>query len=331
MSSSKNVATSLRAKRSPFHVGFLMLPQFSINSYANAISVLFAANNMYNDRLYDWSTITLDGESAFSKDRIELKADGGLEHALNFDFFLVCGGEVCGHDDYSNLSEPLRQIAQAGTPLGALSTGTFALASAGLLDGYRCTVHWEYYHCLIERFPQLLLTSSPVVIDRDRYTCAGGVSSLDLMLSLVSSTHGAQLVQNISEHLLYERVRTEDDIQREPLSYFVGTSQPRLTEAISLMEANLEEILTLDEIAAYLQISRRHLERLFFQYVGCSPSKYYVELRLRQARLLLLRSKMPVREIGISCGFVNAPHFSKSYKQYFGRSPRYERRMLSAY
>lgn len=308
-----------------FRVGFLVLPQFTLSEFANASSVLCTANLLGSRRLYEWSVLTLDGDSVFSNDGIELKSDGDLERSTDYNFFVVCSGNSIENLINSKLSNTLRQLASLNIPLGAISSGTYALASAGVLEDYRCTVHWNYHHSLSERYPQLLLTTSPLVIDRDRYTCAGGVSSLDLMMNLVSSMHGQKLVQRISEYLVYDRVRTEDDLQRQPLSYLLGTSHPKLVEAATLMEANLEELLTLDEIASYLELSRRQLERLFLNHVQCSPSQYYLELRLRKARMLLLQSSIPVRDIAVSCGFTSGPHFSKRYKQLFGRPPRVER------
>jgi|TARA_B110001452_G_C15125516_1_gene392253 transcriptional regulator GlxA family with amidase domain len=203
------------------------------------------------------------------------------------------------------------------------------LATAGLLDGYECTIHWENLASMREEFPRLKITSSLFVIDRDRYTCAGGISSIDLMLNLVASIHGHQLVQQISEQFTCDRVRTEKDAQRAPLQYLIGASQPRLVDAVLLMESNIEEPLTLDEVASYVGISRRQLERLFNRYLSRAPSRYYLELRLSRARLLLLQTSIPVIDVAITCGFSTAPHFSKCYSDLYGKPPSSERRVLS--
>ena len=178
-----------------------------------------------------------------------------------------------------------------------------------------------------EEFPKLQLSSSLFAIDRDRYTCSGGISSIDLMLNLIASIHGHQLVQQISEQFTCDRVRTEKDAQRAPLQYLIGASQPRLVDAVTLMESNIEEPLTLDEVANYVGISRRQLERLFNRYLHCAPSRYYLELRLSKARLLLLQTSIPVIDVAISCGFSTAPHFSKCYSDLYGKPPSNERRV----
>jgi len=282
----KKSETTLNAA-SPVHIGFLMLPEYTLSTFANAVAVLRMANRQSGRELYRWSTLTLYGQPVSSSSNIELVFDGTVDTVAPIDIFMVCGGYSIEKHCTTELLSTLRAFAKEKVPLGALCTGTFALAAAGLLEGYRCTIHWENLPSLREKFPRLLISSSLFVIDRDRYTCSGGISSIDLMLNLVSKIHGHALVQEISEQFTCERVRTEEDVQRMPLRYLVGANQPKLVDAVALMEANIEEPLSLDDVAAYVGISRRQLERLFDKYLHCAPSRYYLELRLYRARLLL--------------------------------------------
>jgi transcriptional regulator GlxA family with amidase domain len=312
----------------PVHIGFLMLPEYTLSPFANAVEVLRMANRQSGREIYRWSVLSTDGEPVISSSNLEFVFDGMVSTVNSVDpveILIVCGGYNIEQHCTPQLLELLRQVAKKKIPLGAMCTGTYALASAGLLEGYRCTIHWENLCGLRERFPRLLVSSSLFVIDRDRYTCSGGISSIDLMLNLVSSIHGHKLVQEISEQFTCERVRSQEDSQRVPLQYLIGASQPKLVEAVALMEANIEEILSLDDVAAYVGISRRQLERLFDKYLHCAPSRYYLELRLYRARLLLLQTNMPIIEVAVSCGFSTAPHFSKCYSQHYGKPPRDER------
>ena len=123
-----------------------------------------------------------------------------------------------------------------------------------------------------------------------------------------------------------ERIRDQHDRQRVPLTQRIGTSQPKLAEAVSLMEANIEEPMTLDELSHHVGLSRRQLERLFQRYLNSVPTRYYLELRLERARQLLLQTSKPIVDIALACGFVSAPHFSKCYRDTFSVPPRDERR-----
>ncbi|MCX2973204.1 GlxA family transcriptional regulator [Halieaceae bacterium IMCC8485] len=309
----------------PVHIGFLLVPGYTLSAFANAVAVLRMANRQSGQELYRWSVLSLDGEPIISSANIELVLDGSPDTVGPMDIMLVCGGYDIEKRVSPALFELLREMASKEVPLGALCTGTYALAAAGLLDGYRCTIHWENLPSLREQFPRLLISSSLFVIDRNRYTCSGGISSIDLMLNLVSRIHGHKLVQDISEQFTCERVRTEKDAQRAPLQYLIGASQPKLVDAVAMMEANIEEPLSLDDVASYVGISRRQLERLFDKYLHCAPSRYYLELRLYRARLLLLQTNMSVVEVAVSCGFSTAPHFSKCYSEFYGKPPRDER------
>ena len=311
------------------HIGFLMMPEYTLSTFSNAVSVLRMANRLSGRELYRYSVFSIDGEPVVSSAGLELKMDGSFHTTVDMNVLIVCGGYNVKNYCDKPVIDALRSMDKKGIPLGAMCTGSYVLAAAALLDGYRSTIHWENIASMREQFPKLNISSSLFVIDRDRYTCSGGISSIDLMLNLVASIHGHQLVQQISEQFTCDRVRTEKDPQRAPLQYLIGASQPRLVDAVVLMEANIEEPLSLDEIAEYVGISRRQLERLFNRYLHCAPSRYYLELRLSRARLLLLQTSIPVIDVAISCGFSTAPHFSKCYSDLYGKPPSNERRALS--
>tara|TARA_A100000164_G_C21887843_1_gene763719 strand:- start:315 stop:1292 length:978 start_codon:yes stop_codon:yes gene_type:complete len=307
------------------HIGFLLMPEYTLSTFANAISVLRMANRISGKDLYKYSVFTSDALQVTSSSGIEVIVDRPPANPDDLNMLVVCGGYNIGSHCDKNSINALRVYAKKKIPIAGICTGSYVLAAAGLLDGYRCTIHWENLSAMREQFPQLEISSRLFVIDRDRYTCSGGISSIDLMLNLVASIHGHDLVQQISEQFTCERVRTENDPQRAPLKYLIGASQPRLIEAVAIMETNIEEPLGLDAISESVGISRRQLERLFNRYLHRSPSRYYLELRLSRARLLLLQSSMPMIEIAISCGFSTAPHFSKCYSDIYGNPPSKER------
>jgi transcriptional regulator GlxA family with amidase domain len=186
-------------------------------------------------------------------------------------------------------------------------------------------VHWEFLAAMQEAFPRVRVSTSLFSLDRNRVTSSGGTAPLDMMLHLISRDHGRDLSAAISEMFVYERVRNQQDHQRVPLKHVLGTHQPKLQEIVALMEANLEEPIELDHLAAYVDLSRRQLERLFQKYLNCSPSRYYLKLRLIRARQLLKQTSLSIVELTHVCGFVSTPHFSKCYREHFGVPPSDER------
>jgi len=313
----------------PEHFGFLQVPNYSMIAFSCAIEPLRMANRDAGRELYRWSIFTIDGLPEKASSGLEITPDASIEHANDVTTLFVCGGADIADAWSRPLQFALRRIAKrSNVKLGALCTGSYLLARAGLLDGYKCTIHWENIASLREDFPEVQVADDLFTIDRDRITSAGGQASMDMMLQLISARHGTKLVTRISEQFMCERIRSSDDRQRIPLHLALGSNQPKLTEAVTLMEANTEEPISLDELSSYVGISRRQLERLFQKHLNCVPTRYYLNLRLNRARLLLLQTSKSIVDIALACGFISAPHFSKCYRDLFGIPPRDERRKL---
>lgn len=310
--------------------GFLLLDNFSIIAFSSAIEPLRLANRELGYTAYEWKLLTLDGEPAISSCGVQLLNDCKAEACGKPDILFVCGG-VHIEDNWSKqLMLFLKRLERENIRLGALCTASYLLAKAGLLDNYRATVHWENMASAREEFPRVNFTNDLFELDRNRFTCAGGTAPIDMMLAIIREDYDEALCCKISETLICDRVRGQNDRQRTPLRMHLGTSQPKLTEAVTLMEANLEEPMSLDELSGYVGISRRQLERLFKKYLSCVPTRYYLELRLNRARQLLLQTNKSIVDVALACGFISSPHFSKCYRDYFGIPPRDERRLHQA-
>ncbi len=313
----------------PKRVSFLLVPRFSQIALIAAIEPLRMANELAGKELYAWQTVSRDGAPVAASNGLRSPVDFATHSAPTQDLVIVCSGvQVQQHLDHAVLVW-LRRLAGIHTALGAVCTGAYMLARAGVLDGYRCTLHWEELNGVQDAtlFPQVAFGEELFVIDRDRYTCSGGVVAMDMMLTLVAREHGADLAERIAEEYMHERIRDATERQQTPLRLSPGATPPKLVETIKLMEANIQEPLTLDELAALSRISRRQLERLFQRYLECVPTRYYMNLRLLRSRHMLRQTAYPVTEVGLACGFISPPHFTKCYHQYFGASPSEERRL----
>ena len=311
-------------------IGFLLLDNFTLISLASAVEPLRMANQLAWRELYCWHTLSADGGQVWASDGVPITPSAGMHNAPPADIVIVCGGVgIQGAVTREHISW-LQGQARRARRLGAVCTGSWALACAGLLDGFECSVHWECLAAMQEAFPRVALSTSLFSLDRNRFTSSGGTAPLDMMLHLISRDHGRELAAAISDMFVYERIRNEQDHQRVPLRHTLGTNQPKLQELVALMEANLEEPLGLDTLAAYVALSRRQLERLFQKYLNCTPSRYYMKLRLIRARQLLKQTSMSIIELAAVCGFVSTPHFSKCYRDYFGVPPSEERAGVGA-
>jgi AraC family transcriptional regulator, glycine betaine-responsive activator len=307
------------------HFAFMPLPNFTLIAFTTALEVLRMANYLCGENVYRWSIVSPRGGPVASSGGLEIDTQP-IADALAPDIVFVVGGvdvqRACAPEHLA----ALRACAKNGRVLGSLCTGAYALARAGLLAGHACAIHWENLSALKEEFPDTRFLRELFVFDRDRITCSGGVAPLDMMLNLIAPKVGMARITQIAQQLIVERVRDRDAQQHAPMLTRLGPANRSLFEVFSLMENNVEEPLSPEAIARLTGMSQRHLQRLFSDHVGMSPMHFYMNLRLRRARELLLQTDMSIMDITVACGFRSACHFSKAYREAFGAAPSVERR-----
>jgi transcriptional regulator GlxA family with amidase domain len=309
---------------SPARFGFLLLNEFTLISLSSAVEPLRMANRVCQQDHYSWKTLSESGAAVTASDGLSINVDGSILGDLNlqqFDVIVVCGGL----NIESNVSKPvlnwLRKAAQQKLALGAICTGSHALAAAGLLDGYRSSIHWENLAAMTNQFPKVIVSRSVFSIDRDRYTSSGGTAPLDMMLHLISARCGGQISAAVAEQFISERIRRPTDQQRIPLRHEVGRRSGKLVLAVEFMEANIHEPIGMAELAGLTGLSLRQLQRLFSQHLRCKPSQYYLKLRLQRARELFQQTQLGLAEIAELTGFESASRLSRKYKARYGKSP----------
>ncbi len=309
-------------------VGFLLLDHFTMIALASSIEPLRMANQLSGEELYSWNLISEDGLPVTASDGLSLTPDFSILDNTHFDLIVVAGGVDITRSYSQKQISWLTKQSRKNIQIGGICTGAYVLAHAGLLNDYQCSVHWECLTALQETYPKVNCNNRLFSIDRDRMTSSGGSAPMDMFLNLMTKQHGPKLSNAVSDMFICDRIRSESDQQRMPMRQFnsVGICAPKLVDVIELMENNLEEPIELDELASFVDVSRRQIERMFLRHLDCSPSRYYLRLRLERARKLLKQSNMSIVEISMACGFISTPHFSRCYRKHIGLSPRDERK-----
>ena len=261
--------------------------------------------------MYEWRILSEAGASVTSSCGAALVPDGPLEEVDHHGTIVVVGGLNVKNALSRPLLTWLRRESRHGAAMAAVCTGAEALAAAGLLTGKSCTIHWENRDGFEEEHPDIDLLPQIYVIDGQRYTAAGGMASTDLILKLISRTHGSDLANLVADQLIYTTLRSDRDEQRLSIPARIGIRHPRLASIVAEMERNIEEPVSPSVLAAEVGMSTRQLERLFRRYLNRSPKRYYMEVRLRRARNLLQQTDMSVIEVALACGFTSPSHFSK--------------------
>ena len=302
-------------------IGFLLIDDFALMSYASVIEPFRAANQLSGRSLYAWRHFSIDGGPARGSNGVDIVVDGVLGRTEPLDILMVCaGGNPSAFRHRATLIR-LRQAAARGVTIGGISGGPFILARAGLLDGYRATIHWEHAHAFAEAFPTLDLDHGLYVIDGRRLTCAGGIAGLDLAIELIGAAHGAALATRVGEWYIRTQQREGGGAQRSSIGRRYGVSHTGLIASLAAMEASTAEPLSRDALALSAGVSVRQLERLFVSHLGRTIGQEYMRQRLDAAMRLLRESDLGRIEIAVACGFVDAGHFSRAFRSRFGITP----------
>lgn len=312
-------------------VSFLLLPEYSMMALLSGIEPLRVANRMAGREVFRWNLIYAGDEPARASNQLMLHQDSLLQagESAPKNLFL-CSSFNAERYITPELVEWLQQLHRAGSLLGAIDTGAYFLAAAGLIKpDVPVTLHWEALPAFAEKYPQLTLTNELFEIGRDIVTCAGGSSVLDLMLHIIQNELGYEVAVQVCEQFIRSGIRSKDDQQRLNVSARLKLHDQRVIKAVMLMEQELENPLSTAEIANQVHVSVRQLERLFKQKLNISPAEYYLELRLTKARQLLENSDLSISAIGMICGFSSGSHFSRSFQSFYGSPPSELRKKVS--
>ena len=311
--------------KSPRRFVFVLIENFTLLSFSSALDALRIANRMSGKKLYDWTFIGENEEFVSCSAGTQFKLDNSLIELHRDDTILLCGGTAIQESTTKKLIGWLRREARRGLIIGGLCTAAYPMAKAGLLDDKKATIHWENQDSFAEEFLEVELTKTVFVCDGNRYTTAGGTSSIDLLLKIIADEHGEELANAVADQMIYSSIRTDQDTQRLSVPTRIGVRHPKLSKVIQMMEINIEEPISPSILAKDVGMSTRQLERLFRRYLDRSPKRYYMELRLQKARNLLMQTDMSVINVALACGFASPSHFSKCYRAHYDTTPYRER------
>lgn len=318
----------------PIRVGFILLPHFSLVAFTGALDALVTANLVTSAPLFEHKTFGIDSRMVLSDLGINIATDGlvdtlQIQHRGDLDLLIVCGGFRSALRPQPALTTCLRASDKLGVMLGGLWNGSIPLAHAGLLDSQECAVHPDNHAYMKETFPLVKVSKNTFVVSDKRATCSGPASALEMMLKLIKKYRGQEIVRTVREILSCDQAAENQDAI--PLQLGDDPTLPEsLRNVMELMRKNIDEPLTLVELAEFSKVSRRQMERLFHTHLETSPSRYYLELRLNHARRLLTQTNESITNVALASGFVSTSHFSNCYKDTFGISPSSARAKLNS-
>lgn len=305
--------------RDPLTIALLVLPQASILEVASALDPLRNANRQLGHEAYRWRVVSPDGAPVPLTCGIELPSSGPLSHAVGAEALIVAAGYRLADVATRPLIHDLRRIAPRFALVGGIDAAPWVLARAGLLDGYRATVHWEDLEDLAASHPHIDVVPDRFVIDRNRVTIAGAAPAADFMLHLIRTRHGAALARQVASSFL-ATVRKGSEPQIAPEAQEPALD-PRVAQALARMEARIDAPEPASDTAKAVGLSPRRLESLFRAALGTTPASHALDLRLQAARRMLTDTRHPLAEVALRTGFSSPSTLSRAFRTRFGQSP----------
>jgi transcriptional regulator GlxA family with amidase domain len=292
----------------------LLFNRFSNHCLANTVEPLRAANSLSRKTLFRWRFLTLDGAPVESSSGLQIAPHGALRDGLGSTLIVM---PSYGFRELSSweVSTLLRTAAKRYFCVAGLDTGSWLMAKAGLLDGYRATIHWEELTSFAEAFPSVEVQRARYVIDKNRITCSGAMAAFDLATKLIADAHGPLLAMDVAQ-LFMTRESTHAQSAAKPIT---GKT---VTRAVSIMQANLENPLAIGEIARQVGCTQKTLEARTRVALNTTPQAVYQRLRLQLAHKLMRDTEHSVSEIAGRCGYENASAMTRAFKAVFKQTPR---------
>ncbi|WP_347818148.1 helix-turn-helix domain-containing protein [uncultured Planktomarina sp.] len=307
---------SKNPSRVPTQISILLFDRFSNHCLANVLEPLRAANDLSSQQVFEWNIVVLGGQRVRSSSGLRLEADAQLADMRGDILMVMPSYGFLTHANVTS-SRALRAAARRFDILAGLDTGSWLLAEAGLLDGYRATIHWDELDRFSERFSDIDVQKEAVIYDRDRITCGGASTAFALAMQMIEKQHGAALRLRV-EHL-FSGAYAQRPVRRGGIA----------ARAVDLMRAHIEEPLQIAQLAQQLGRSQKHLEQQMLARLGAAPQVIYRRIRLERARQLSLDTTISVAEISVRCGYQDASAMTRAFRSEYGTTPQALRRASS--
>lgn len=313
-------ATIFAASQQPLTLALLVLPQSSILEVASTLDPMRSANRHLGHEAYRWRVVSPDGKAVPLTCGIELPSSGPLSAAEGADALVVIVGFRQSEVATAPLIRDLARMAPRFASIGGIDAAAWVLARAGLLAGYKATVHWEDLEDLAAAHPSVDVVPDRWVIDRNRFTAGGAAPAADLMLHLIGQRHGPALARQVAASFL-TTPRPGAEPQVAALTRPDPRMDPRVAQAVARMEGRIDSPETTAETAHAIGLSPRRLETLFRDALQTSPAAFALSLRLAAARRMITDTRHPLAEVALRTGFSSPSALSRAFRQHFGLPP----------
>jgi AraC family transcriptional regulator, transcriptional activator FtrA len=271
---------------------------------------------------YEFRTCSVDG--------VPVKTDAGFMITPSHDAGALEDADLIAVPAYPigtpappKLAAALRRAVDRGAYVLSLCTGAFLLGEVGLLDGRRCTTHWNHADELARRFPRADVDPNVLyVVDGNVMTSAGTASGIDLCLHLVRAEHGSAVATALARRMVVPPHRSGGQAQYVEAPMPQTADAPTLEPLLAWLVTTLDRQHSVESLAARAHMSVRTFARRFRAETGAPPHDWLIAQRLLLARRLLEDTDLGVDAIATRCGFGNAAALRHHFTRRLGATPQ---------
>ena len=220
-----------------------------------------------------------------------------------------------------NLIDWIAEQYKNGAEVASMCSGTFMLASSGLLEGKTCSTHWVHADNFRNSFPNVNLKVDKLITDeRGIYTNGGAYSFLNLIIYLIEKYYDRQTA-------IYCSKIFQIDIDRQSQSPFAIFSTQKnhdddvIKKAQAYIESNLQDKISVEDLSSKFAIGRRHFDRRFIKATGNTPVEYSQRVKIESAKKVLESTRKNVNEVMYEVGYSDLKAFREVFKKITGMSP----------
>lgn len=208
-----------------------------------------------------------------------------------------------------------------GSEVASLCTGSFLLASTGLLKENYCATHWQYANEFRAYFPDIKLVDDKVITERNGiYTSGGSTSYWNLLLHLVEKHTEKEIAIWASKYFSLDISRNS----QSQFSIFYGQKKHTDREVLNIqeyIEMNYAEKLTVETLASRVNIGRRTFERRFRKATNNSVIEYCQRVKIEVAKKQLEAGRRTVNEVMYDVGYADVNAFREVFSKITGVTP----------
>ena len=277
---------------------------------------------------YDAKIVAVHGKKFVSESKVGFTAQETLVGGPDFDTLIIPGGGgIMDFETRRRIAGWLGTHAHELQRIVAISSGIYALAETGLLDGRTVATHWRFAQDLARRFPKVRIDlTASFANDGSFYTSGGGTSPAELTLALIEEDYGARVALSVARELCVRLRPLGDRTNTVDFSLYDCGPGDRLAELPSWIAAHLNESLSVEALAARACLCPRHFGRIFKQTFGTTPANFVERLRIEEAQRRLLSGRNSIAGVADAVGFKDANSFRRAFVRRLGIKPTAFRR-----